>query len=126
MGSVGDSLSAFFGPHFRNLDLPLLIGYEKDYTGFKVAIDAGLIVNLHSIPKEQQRYVYILEALHHSIGLSGYVGLRFTQKLNDRLSLFAAPFYRLQLSARYSPNTAYPQAVNFGGVMLGIKYGFHL
>jgi hypothetical protein len=116
-----DSLAPF-GGHFMNVDLPALAGYEKTYSNFSAAVDAGIIINLHSTP--EGRYAAFQNLYRSSTGISMYLGLRFTKELDDRLSLFAAPYYRRQLSDPSGNNAPLAQTFNIGGLLIGIKYNF--
>lgn len=117
-----DSLAPFGTPHLTNLDLPVLVGYEKTYSGFQAAVDGGIMINLRSTPGGQP---FLQNFYRTSTGMSLYLGLRFTKELDDRISLFAAPYYRRQLSDPAGNNAPFPQTFNVGGLLIGIKYNFN-
>jgi len=119
-GFVDDSLSFVLGRHFTEVDLPMLAGYEKEFGGIRVAADAGFVLNLRTTATDG------LFKYGYNTGFSAYLGLRLTKPLNEQWSLFAAPFYRRQLSDRASPYPVYPTAVDRGGLMLGIKYDLRI
>lgn len=118
-----DTLYSILADHFNNIDLPLLIGYEKGNADYKAAIHAGIIYNIHSFPGgpayNQAAHIY-----RSHTGISGYLGLDLIKSVNDRLSLFAEPYFRYQSSARAGSGIPPTQKINTGGVMIGIRYDF--
>jgi hypothetical protein len=102
---------------FKNIDLPLLIGYETASNRFKVAIRGGAIVNIHSWPLHAESAAPYYRT---NTGISLYLGLNVIQQLNDRLTLFAEPYYRYQLSDML--NSPLSEKIDVGGLFIGIRY----
>ena len=105
-------------PHqFRNLDIPLLIGYEKGNDLFKVGIRGGVIFNIHSWPGSSDPY--ISEYLKSNTGISSYIGLELIRQVNDRISIFAEPYYRHQFSNMFK--TPFVEKIDVAGIFLGLR-----
>ena len=105
-------------PHqFRNLDIPLLIGYEKGNDLFKVGIRVGVIFNIHSWPGSSDPY--ISEYLKSNTGISSYIGLELIRQVNDRISIFAEPYYRHQFSNMFK--TPFVEKIDVAGIFLGLR-----
>ena len=105
-------------PHqFRNLDIPLLIGYEKGNDLFKVGIRGGVIFNIHSWPGSSDPY--ISEYLKSNTGISSYIGLELIRQVNDRISIFAEPYYRHQFSNMFK--NPFVEKIDVAGIFLGLR-----
>jgi len=105
-------------PHqFRNLDIPLLIGYEKGNDLFKVGIRVGVIFNIHSWPGSSDPYIN--EYLKSNTGISSYIGLELIRQVNDRISIFAEPYYRHQFSNMFK--TPFVEKIDVAGIFLGLR-----
>ena len=95
----------------------MLIGYENSGERFKIAIRGGAIVNLHSWPTVPGFYGPYDRT---NIGISLYLGMNLIQQLNERLTLFAEPYYRYQLSNML--NAPLSEKIDVGGLFIGIRY----
>jgi hypothetical protein len=116
-----DSMNPFLADHFSNLDIPFLIGYERGNAHFRAILHAGLIYNVHTCP-DGKYYQPGFEHYVQSTGVSLYLGLGLMGRLNERISLFTEPYFRLQLSNRRSPNLLFSQKLDVGGLNLGLRY----
>jgi hypothetical protein len=106
-------------PHqFRSLDLPLLIGYEKGNDLFKVGIRGGVIFNIHSWPGSSDPY--ISEYFKSNTGISSYIGLELIRQVNDRISIFAEPYYRHQFSDMLK--NPFVEKIDVAGIFLGLRF----
>jgi hypothetical protein len=103
--------------HFRNLDLPLLIGYEKGNDLFKFGIRGGMIFNIHSWPGGDQ---YFGNYLKSNTGLSSYIGIELIRQINDRISIFAEPYYKHQFSDMFK--NPFVEKIDVTGIFLGIRF----
>jgi hypothetical protein len=102
--------------HFRNLDLPLLIGYEKGNDRFKIGIRGGMIFNIHSSAAGDP---YFSNYLKSNTGLSSYIGLELIRQINDRISIFTEPYYKHQFSDMFK--NPFVEKIDVGGIFLGVR-----
>ena len=104
-------------PHnFNKLDVPLLIGYEKGNDLFKVGIRGGMIFNIHSWPGRDQ---YFGNYLKSNTGISSYIGIELIRQVNDRISIFAEPYYRHQFSNMFK--NPFVEKIDVAGIFLGLR-----
>lgn len=104
--------------HFRNLDLPLLIGYEKGNDLFKVGIQGGMIFNIHSWPGGNDQY--FSNYLKSNTGISSYIGIELIRQVNDRISIFVQPYYRHQFSDMFK--NPFVEKIDVAGIFLGLRF----
>ena len=114
-----DSNGVGIASRYMSIDIPFLIGYEIKNIHFKATINAGVVFNLYSWYKGQNPDNY-----KDNTGISLYAGLSFTKKINDRVELFAAPYFRYRLSYVTKPSAPFNQKIHAAGVSFGIKYNF--
>jgi len=94
-----------------SFDLPLLISYGIGDDRFRATLNAGMIFKIHSFGN-----VY-------TTGKSIYLGLNLAKKINDKISIFAEPYYRYSLPG--SPNSQYYiHRINLAGLSVGLRYNF--
>jgi len=104
--------------HFRNLDLPLLIGYEKGNDLFKVGIRGGMIFNVHSWPGGSNQY--FSDYLKNNTGISSYIGIELIRQVNDRISIFVEPYYKHQFSDMFK--NPFVEKIDIAGIFLGLRF----
>jgi hypothetical protein len=91
----------------KNIDIPILIGYETSIHFLKAGINTGVIFNAYASNIPAQR-------------LSFYVGLYLSAHMYKRLSLFTEPYFRHRLS---HIDVSYPNN-NAAGLTFGLRYDF--
>lgn len=111
-----DSLSYLRANVYKNIDLPVLIGYQLGNNGFNATFHAGLVWNIHTSPADNSYAPY-----QTSAGLSLYSCLVLLKTINSRLSLFAQPWVRYQVSNRTNDHW---QSPDISGLSFGIRYNF--
>jgi hypothetical protein len=104
--------------HFRNLDLPLLIGYEKGNDLFKFGIRGGMIFNIHSWPGGTNQY--FSDYLKNNTGISSYIGIELIRQVNDRVSIFVEPYYKHQFSDMFK--NPFVEKIDVAGIFLGLRF----
>ena len=118
-----DSLTTGARLYFYNLDLPALIGYSWGDENFRMAVNTGLIVNLHSWP-EGPPSAGLRNQYQHNMGISLYIGFQAIQNLSDRYSLFAEPYFRRPLSSAPPDGSGPLRGFGIGGLSLGLRRQF--
>jgi opacity protein-like surface antigen len=119
--------------HYSNIEIPLSIGYEfgheKDL--WKVAVNGGAIFNITSWYTGETidtalNVVSISDTkgsngfYKKDIGLSLFGSLSLIRNINNKLDVFAEPYFRYSLSNLKS-NIGYSQRFNTFGLMLGVR-----
>ena len=97
-----------------SLDIPLLIGYQFRKNHLFAAINTGVIFNAYTWGDLYKQHT----------GLSLYLGINMVEKINERLSFFAEPYYRYRLSNMLDNTRYFQQKVNIAGLSAGIRYHF--
>jgi hypothetical protein len=115
---------------YRSIDIPLLLSYEFGDEKWKFAVNAGVILNLHSWYNGQalndSLNVVSLNSKSNSvykqnIGLGIYAGFSIIKPVSKRTDLFLEPYFRYNLS-NMAKGTAYTQKFNAAGISLGLRY----
>ena len=121
---------------FRTIDIPLLIGYEWGNSRLHFNFNAGAMVNLYSWQKGDVldtafKPVNITTGKanspyqfknHIGIGFIGAVSVYY--KLNNRLHLFAEPYFRYNFSPASKAELTLKQKYNTAGLRLGVRIDF--
>lgn len=118
--------------HYRNVEIPISLGYEfgEEKDKWKIGLNGGVIVNIASS--------YIGETLdttlnivsynskgstgfyNTKVGLSLYGGVSLIRNINDRIDVFAEPYFRYNLS-NLSSSIGYSQRFSAAGLTLGVR-----
>jgi hypothetical protein len=114
-----DSNGVGIANHYMSIDVPFLIGYEIKNIDFKSTINAGVIFNLYSWYKGNGIATY-----KNYTGISLYTGLNFAKQINNKIALFAEPYFRYRLSYITKPQAPFNQKIHVAGALFGIKYNF--
>ena len=119
----GDSIG---GRHFgsmRNLDLPLLLGYNAWNRHFTATVQAGPVVTAYSW-RSIRDASGTSQYSPNKVGLSLYLGLNLDFPVDKRFSLFAEPYYRWRVTDMRGPTPylSYPWKVNVEGLSLGLRW----
>jgi hypothetical protein len=105
--------------HYMSIDIPFLIGYQIKTTDFETTINAGVIFNLYSWHKGENIANY-----KNYTGISLYAGLNFAKQINNKIELFAEPYFRYRLSYLTKPQAPFNQKIHVAGALFGLKYNF--
>ena len=118
---------------YRTIDMPLLIGYEMGNTNWHVNIHAGAVVNMYSWQKGDALDVNLkpisittgiaTDAYKYktNIGVGIMLGASVFYKLNEKLHLMVAPFYRYNFSPISNATLSLQERFSTIGVKLGLR-----
>jgi hypothetical protein len=105
----------------KNIDVPLLIGYTFGNDRFMAAINTGVIINMHSLYRElADNSIGNYNKINSGISL--YFGLNLSQTVNDKIRVFAEPYFRYGLSNLKNEDQVFSQKLNITGLSLGVRY----
>lgn len=115
---------------YRNLELPISLGYEFYNRGFKASFNGGVIVNLASwyqgkVFDTNLQLINAKEATgtyKHNVGLSLYGSVSLIKPLNEQLDIFAEPYFRYNISQPKYNSYGYKQKFSAAGVSLGLRF----
>jgi len=119
-----DSLHLPYKLDLKTLDIPLLISYRTGIGNATAAITSGVIFNIHSWEKMEAPSP-IGNVYKTNTGLSLYLGLNYTEPLNDKLSLFVEPYIRYRLSNMTDYPYLFPKKIHVAGLSWGVRYNFN-
>lgn len=105
----------------NTIDIPFLLGYEWRGDNYKLSLNSGFILNIYSHDQVAHPDV---SSFKNNSGLSWYLGLDYSRRVSDRLSLFAEPYLRYRLSNMAANGLPYTQKIHALGLSLGIRYNF--
>jgi hypothetical protein len=104
--------------HLGRLDLPVLAGYLISDDNLKTTVNGGAIFNLYTwVPGS-----YNFFKTNTGVGL--YLGVNFEEKINDKISLFAEPYYRYQLTSMTVSSVSSMKFIDIIGINIGARYYF--
>lgn len=118
---------------YRNIDVPLVIGYELGNGKIHANINAGVIINIYSWYKGD-----VLDSLYQPVTITtgktnsiyqyknnigvGFLGsISLYYKITDKFHLVLEPYFRYNLSPMSKQNLNLQQKNNIGGVRTGIR-----
>ena len=119
---------------YRNIDIPLVLGYEIGNGKIHANINAGVIINIYSWYKGD-----VLDSLYqpvsittgkgnsvyqfkNNIGIGFLGGVSFYYKITDRLHLLLEPYFRYNLSPMSNKNLNLQEKYNTAGVRTGVRF----
>jgi hypothetical protein len=122
---------------YKFLDIPILIGYEKDLKDFVLSLNGGIGFNISSTQSgiiykdiKNPKTFYNLDTngdnnqtiFRNSAGISliGSVGLNY--KYNERIMLLLEPSVRYYLRSLSDPSNPVNQDYLFMGINIGLRY----
>ncbi|MBK9109427.1 MAG: hypothetical protein IPM92_13910 [Saprospiraceae bacterium] len=121
--------------HFRSIDIPFILGYEKDLKDFILSVNGGIGFNLftkHSgkIYKEDQKAIYNLSSpgegsdqiYKTKAGLSFITSVGLNYKYNERIMLMLEPSARLYFNSITEDSYPIQQKYVFFGLNVGLRY----
>jgi hypothetical protein len=115
---------------YRNIEIPVLIGYEFGGEKWRYGINAGVIVNLKSWYSGEALDTSFMAASlssksvgmkKSSVGLGLYAGFSIIKPIGNKLDVFAEPYFRYNLSQMES-SAGYKQRFSAAGLNIGIRY----
>ncbi len=115
-----DSLTQGNTLHLMRLDLPVLAGYSLGNDNLRTTFNGGLVLNLYSWLSG----TYLQDFFKTNTGLSVYLGVNFDTKINERISVFAEPYYRYQLTPMTVSSISNLKFIDVVGINIGARYFF--
>ncbi len=119
--------------YYKNLEIPVILSYELSdaESKWKLAINGGAIINLTSwfdgnTIDASNNIVNIgskaNEGFYKShIGISLYGALSILRNINDKVDVFAEPYFRYGLSNSIKSDGGFAQKFNMIGLQLGAR-----
>lgn len=118
---------------YRNIDIPLVIGYELGNGKFHANINAGVIINIYSWYKGD-----VLDTLYQPVSITtgkgnsqyqfknnigvGFLGsVSVYYKMTDKLHLLLEPYFRYNLSPMSKENLNLQQKYHIAGLRAGLR-----
>lgn len=122
--------------HYKNIEIPVSLSYEIDKEKYKLAINAGVLLNVASwykgtvitptyqlvnVSSKENKEIY-----QQKIGISLIAGISYIKPLSNRLDFFAEPYFKWNLS-KNQPYNAYGFKQRFSavGIALGLRYNLN-
>jgi len=119
---------------YRNIDIPLVIGYELGNGKIHANINAGVIINVYSWYKGD-----VLDTLYQPVSITtgknnsayqfknnigvGFLGsVSVYYKITDKLHLVLEPYFRYNLSPMSKENLNLQQKYHIAGLHAGIRF----
>jgi Outer membrane protein beta-barrel domain len=101
--------------HLKRLDMPILAGYSFGNGNLKAMVNGGVFINLYS---------WSNWFFKSNTGVSLYLGVNLEKKINEKISVFAEPYYRYQLTNMTGDTIIFTKFVDVVGVNIGVRYHF--
>jgi len=118
--------------HYRNVEVPVMLGYEFGNDNWKFSVNGGAIINVASWYKGRTldtAYQTISltsksngDIYKHNVGLSLYGSLSIIKPVAEKWDVFAEPYFRYSLYNLSSNTLGYNQRFNTFGLSFGIRY----
>lgn len=124
--------------HYKNVDIPIIIGYEKELKDFVLSVNTGLGINISSsqsgkIYQSDLTSIYnmsnqgegnqVVYKNHTGISWIGSIGLNY--KYNDKIMLMLEPSARYYLKSITDESYPLRQKYFFMGLNIGLRYKIH-
>ncbi len=138
----GQRVRNYFNRH-HSIDVPLMIGYEKRFHGFSVAVNAGVNLNLWFASKSTF-FSPEMEPLNYStdnisgqvnldnlakgktfkstVGINLFTSFACNYRISSRSYLIFEPSFRMHLNSFTLPETGIDQSYIIPGVIFGLRY----
>ncbi|HEY5371768.1 MAG TPA: hypothetical protein VIJ75_22525 [Hanamia sp.] len=112
---------------YRNIDVPIIAGYNIGHGNFTTTIHAGMVFNLSA--SSQGSAIYDgngnpVDIYKSSTGISLYFGLGFAKQLNKSINLFAEPYFIYRPSYITKPEIPFKEQIDMSGISFGLRYNF--
>lgn len=119
---------------YRNIDVPIVVGYELGNGKIHANINAGVIINIYSWYKGD-----VLDSLYQPVSITtgkgntiyhfknnigvGFLGsVSVYYKINDKIHLLLEPYFRYNLSPMSKQNLNLQQKTNIAGLRAGVRF----
>lgn len=118
--------------YYRNIELPLTLGYEFGNKKIRASINGGVIMNIASWytgkvldttyqlvnvqPKENDGIT------KHNVAFSLYGSISLIKPITENVDVFAEPYFRYSLSKLQNTSYNFSQRFSAAGISLGIRY----
>lgn len=119
---------------YRNIDIPLVIGYELGNGKIHANINAGVIINIYSWYKGD-----VLDSLYQPVTITtgkgnsiyqfknnigvGFIGsVSLYYRMTDNMRLVLEPYFRYNLSPMSKQNLNLQQKYNIAGLRAGVRF----
>jgi len=118
--------------HYKNIEIPILLGYEFGHPGdnWNAAVSGGIILNASSwYSGETLDTAYNVISINakgnngvyqHSMTMSVYGSVSVSRKINDKMDVFAEPYFRYNLS-NMSSTLGILQRFSAAGLSVGAR-----
>ncbi len=115
---------------YRNIEVPITLGYEFGNEKLKYGVNAGVILNLlswnsgESLDTSFQPVSLNAKSggfKKQSIGLGVYAGFSVIKPINEKTDVFVEPYVRYNISNMQN-NSGYTQKFTTAGLNFGIRY----
>jgi hypothetical protein len=115
---------------YKNIELPISLGYEFYRRGFRASVNAGVIVNLSSwysgkILDTNYQFISIKEKpgiYKQNVGFSLYGSISLIKPLSETAEIFAEPYFRYSLNNPKYNSYGFKQKFNAVGLALGLRF----
>ncbi len=119
---------------YKNIEIPLTVGYEKKYKKLTVGINLGIIANIQSYYKGQTFDTsYQITSLGAKNGtgfyksqsnLSLFGSAQLLYQLPHHIELFTEPYLRISIGNSSISDIGYNQRFNGMGISTGLRFSF--
>lgn len=112
--------------HFKSLDIPLLLGYKTGGNSFNFSVSTGILLNVTSkysgkILDAFSSNINISNAYKSNTGISLYLGSSVSTALNNKIELFAEPYFKYRLNNIAQTQQPFSQKIHTLGLSLGVR-----
>jgi len=118
--------------YYRNIELPVLVGYEFGNDDWKFSINGGMIFNLSTWYRgnvlDSTSQMVAINAkgnnptYHKKAGMSLYGSMSIIKPVSETLDVFAEPYFRYGLTNIEAKDLGFTQRFNAAGLTLGVRY----
>lgn len=121
--------------NYRQIDIPFILGYERDLKDFILSLNTGIGFNLSSsqsgkIYQPDQKTIYNLnnsgegtqQVFKHRAGMSFLASVGLNYKYNERIMLMLEPSARVYFKSQTADDYPIKQKYSFFGINAGIRY----
>jgi|GEM_PF-6213292 len=115
--------------HYRTIDIPVLVSYNFQNNGWHFGATAGAIFNIHSWYKGETFdsafnpiNIGKESGFKNNIGIGFYGSFHIAKDIGNKVSLYAEPYGRYNLSSLTNNQSLYNEKYHIIGLQLGIKY----
>lgn len=118
---------------YKNIELPISLGYEFYNNNFRISANAGVIVKLASwyrgntidTSSNNNQLINIKDhpgVYNHNVGLSLFGSISLIKPLSETAEIFAEPYFRYDITNPKLNNYGFKQKFSAVGVALGLRF----